>query len=86
VTLGLLAPGDPPPFEVTPGGAGSPYMVLCDHAGRQLPRVLGSLGLPAPELERHIAWDIGAAALSRQLAVTTRNRQQAMRRKLWLSG
>jgi predicted N-formylglutamate amidohydrolase len=43
-------------------------MVLCDHAGRQLPRVLGSLGLPARELERHIAWDIGAAALSRQLA------------------
>jgi predicted N-formylglutamate amidohydrolase len=68
MTAALLAPDDPPPFEVTPGGAASPYLVLCDHAGRQIPRVLGSLGLPAHELDRHIAWDIGAAGLSRQLA------------------
>jgi predicted N-formylglutamate amidohydrolase len=40
----------------------------CDHAGRRLPRRLGSLGLPEGELERHIAWDIGAEPVARHLS------------------
>jgi predicted N-formylglutamate amidohydrolase len=63
----LLADDEPPPFEVVNGGARSPYVIVCDHASRTLPRALGSLGLPARDLERHIAWDIGAAALARRL-------------------
>jgi predicted N-formylglutamate amidohydrolase len=65
---GLLAEGEPDPFEVLEKGARSPFVVLCDHAGRRLPRTLGSLGLPDRELESHIAWDIGAGALARRLA------------------
>jgi predicted N-formylglutamate amidohydrolase len=65
---GLLAEGEPDPFEVLEGGTRSPFVVLCDHAGRRLPRALSSLGLPDRELESHIAWDIGAGALARQLA------------------
>jgi predicted N-formylglutamate amidohydrolase len=33
-----------------------------------LPRQLGDLGIPAAELGRHIAWDIGALAVGRQVA------------------
>ena len=43
-------------------GAGSPFLLLGDHAGREIPRSLGNLGLPEAELGRHIAWDIGIAA------------------------
>jgi predicted N-formylglutamate amidohydrolase len=64
----LLAEDEPEPFEVVEGGARSPHLVVCDHAGRVVPRALGSLGLPDRELERHIAWDIGAGALARRLA------------------
>jgi predicted N-formylglutamate amidohydrolase len=64
----LLAPDEPPPFEVVNASATSKYLLLCDHASRRIPRALGSLGLPESELERHIAWDIGAAALARALA------------------
>ena len=59
---------DPPPFElVNPDGA-APVVFLCDHASNRAPRALGNLGLPPGELARHIAWDIGAAALTRRLA------------------
>lgn len=64
----LLGPGDPPPFEVLGGRDDSPWVLLCDHGGRAIPRALGTLGLPDAELERHIAWDIGAAAVTRRLA------------------
>jgi predicted N-formylglutamate amidohydrolase len=43
-------------------------IVLCDHAGNALPTAYGTLGLPATELARHIAYDIGAAGVTRRLA------------------
>jgi predicted N-formylglutamate amidohydrolase len=46
----------------------APLLLLCDHAGRRIPAWLGDLGLPAHELERHIAFDIGAADVTRRLA------------------
>jgi predicted N-formylglutamate amidohydrolase len=64
----LLAAGDPAPVIVQNPGADSPYLLVCDHAGRAVPRALGDLGLPPAEFERHIAWDLGALALSRLLA------------------
>src|SRR5450631_4789839 len=60
----------PPLFEQNAAGR-SPFLFTCDHYGRLIPRKLGDLGLPAGELTRHIAWDIGIAgvaeALSKQL-------------------
>jgi predicted N-formylglutamate amidohydrolase len=44
-------------------------LVVCDHAGRRVPRRLGTLGLPEHELCRHIGWDIGAADVTRRLAL-----------------
>jgi predicted N-formylglutamate amidohydrolase len=63
----LLAEGDPAPFRVLNENAASPYLIICDHAGRQLPRALGSLGLAEHELTRHIAWDLGVAPLAERL-------------------
>ena len=64
----LLAPDEPATFTVTHAEGRSPFFLTCDHAGKRLPHRLGRLGLPEAELERHIAWDIGAAGLSRLLA------------------
>ena len=63
----LLDDGDPPPVEVIPGEAG-PLVVVCDHGGRAVPRRLARLGLAHTDLARHIAWDIGAAAMAERLA------------------
>jgi predicted N-formylglutamate amidohydrolase len=62
------APNDPPAVEtVNPGGA-SPYVLLCEHASNYIPVRYERLGLAAPELERHIAYDIGVAPIARELA------------------
>jgi len=53
-------------FELV-AGQNAP-LFLCDHAGNALPPVYGALGL-APELfHTHIAYDIGAAEVTRSLA------------------
>jgi predicted N-formylglutamate amidohydrolase len=43
-------------------------LIVCDHAGRATPTRLQRLGLADEAFERHIAYDIGAAELSRDLA------------------
>lgn len=43
-------------------------MIFCDHASPQIPPELGDLGLFPPDLARHIAWDIGAAAVAEALS------------------
>src|SRR6185437_5055318 len=40
----------------------------CDHAGNRIPRRLGTLGVSDSERQRHIAWDIGAAGVTRYLS------------------
>ncbi len=65
----LLGPDDPPPVEVVNPDAPAPVLIVCDHAGRNVPRKLGRLGLDEAAFERHIAWDIGAAIVARRLAV-----------------
>lgn len=64
----LLDPSEPPAVHVANERGRSVYVLVCDHAGNRLPRALGTLGLPAPELERHIGWDIGAAGLVAKIA------------------
>jgi predicted N-formylglutamate amidohydrolase len=66
----LLGADDVPPFDVAQREGRSPFFIVCDHAGRRLPRALGSLGLSAEDLSRHIAWDIGAVGVARALAKT----------------
>lgn len=42
-------------------------LLLCDHASNRVPPGIG-LGIEAEALQRHIAWDIGAAAVTGALA------------------
>lgn len=56
------------PFEIVDGDPASGIIFLCDHARNNLPEEYGDLGLPASAFERHIAYDIGAEALTRKLA------------------
>jgi predicted N-formylglutamate amidohydrolase len=64
----LLAEDEPEPFELLSGHADSPYVITCDHAGRRIPRALGTLGLNEAELATHIAWDLGARATAGHMA------------------
>jgi predicted N-formylglutamate amidohydrolase len=64
----LVGPDDPPPLTLLNFEALRPILLVCDHASRTVPRALASLGLDDDMLSRHIAWDIGAAQLTRRLA------------------
>ncbi len=59
---------DFPPFTLVDGDPAAGVLVICDHADNRLPPEYGDLGLPAAEFRRHIAYDPGAAAVSRGLA------------------
>jgi len=56
------------PFESAPGALDGGVLLICDHASNALPPAYGDLGLPRRALQRHIAYDIGAAWLTRRLA------------------
>jgi len=66
----LLEPDEPAPVRVLREAGRSPLLLTADHAGRAIPRALGRLGLPEPELDRHIAWDIGIAGVTERLSAT----------------
>lgn len=55
-------------YEIIAGKADSGLLVLCDHATPNIPPEYADLGLCATQLSRHIAYDIGAADASRQIA------------------
>lgn len=54
-------------FEIIEGDSSNGLILLCDHARNAVPDEYGTLGLPESEFERHIAYDIGAEALTRML-------------------
>ncbi len=64
----LLTAEDPPPVTLYREQAAGPVLLVCEHAGRRIPARLGDLGLRAEDRARHIAWDVGAAGLARELA------------------
>jgi len=55
-------------FEVAHGDPKTRLLVLCDHATNLLPPEYGSLGLDDVQLNRHIAYDIGALGVAREIA------------------
>lgn len=66
--LRLLLADDPAPVRVLRPEGGSDFLLTGDHAGRAIPRRLGTLGLPESERARHIAWDIGIAGVTERLS------------------
>lgn len=68
--IGLLDSDEPPAWSILREAGKSPFVLVCDHASNRLPRRLGTLGLHDHELQRHIGWDIGAAAVATLLAAS----------------
>src|SRR5690242_8107618 len=64
----LLVADEPAPVTVHNENGLSPFLIVADHAGNSMPRALGRLGVSKSECERHIAWDIGIAAVCRLVA------------------
>jgi predicted N-formylglutamate amidohydrolase len=67
-TPSLLESDEPPAFEIVNEAGTAPFLLICDHASRRMPKALDSLGLEEEQLRLHIGWDIGAADAARWLA------------------
>ncbi|MBT9386416.1 N-formylglutamate amidohydrolase [Pseudooceanicola sp. CBS1P-1] len=57
------------PFTVTGTQRKGRWLITCDHAANTVPDFVagGSLGLPESDMQRHIAYDPGAAGVARAL-------------------
>lgn len=58
------------PYRLIEGDASTGLLILCDHAENAIPEAYGTLGLKPQDLHRHIAYDLGAAAVAELLAET----------------
>ncbi len=56
------------PVTVINESGAAPVVLVCDHASNAIPAALSNLGLDAGVLDHHIAWDRGAAAITRRLS------------------
>ena len=54
-------------FSTVRGSPGARVLLLCDHATNKLPAEYGTLGLDAGQLDRHIAYDIGALGVALEM-------------------
>jgi predicted N-formylglutamate amidohydrolase len=59
---------DPPAVTMVNQAGASPVVLLCEHAANHIPARYGRLGLTDADLRRHIAYDIGAAEVARELS------------------
>jgi predicted N-formylglutamate amidohydrolase len=64
----VLSVGEPSPILKERWTGESRFVIAVDHASALIPRRLGDLGLPPSELERHVAWDIGALDVARWIS------------------
>ena len=64
----VLTAGDPDPVVRVNSEGASTIFLTCEHAGRAVPTALGDLGVAPEEMERHIAYDVGAEGVARGLA------------------
>lgn len=67
-SISVLAADEPPACTIAKQGGLSPFVLVCDHASRRLPRSLGSLGLSPLDASSHIAWDIGALQVAQRIS------------------
>lgn len=64
----LLTENDPLPISVVNSNGNPRFILTCDHASQAVPLHMNKLGLSQIDLDRHIAWDIGAANVTKKLA------------------
>lgn len=67
-TPGILCADDPAPVDWVNRDSETAMLLLCEHAGNVLPNGHELLGLSYEQVNSHIGWDIGAAAVARKLA------------------
>jgi len=65
---GLMSESVAESYETRNEDAAGTMLFLCDHASNRVPEELGTLGLTRSDFALHIAYDIGAAELTRALA------------------
>src|SRR5271169_2716103 len=64
----LLAADEPAPVTVHNENGLSLFLIVADHGGNVIPRALRGLGVSEADRRRHIAWNIGIAAVSHLVA------------------
>lgn len=59
-----------PSFEIRGADSNGRWLITCDHATNRVPDWVngGDLGLAPADMQRHIAYDVGAAGVTRHLA------------------
>ncbi len=57
-----------PPFTTALLNGDPRFLVICDHSSNYLPADDHYLGLPADQLDRHIAYDLGALDVARKIS------------------
>ena len=68
MSVRLLAADEPPSVFASRRDGRSAFVITVDHASRRIPKRLATLGLAQSDLERHIAWDIGALAVAQSVS------------------
>jgi predicted N-formylglutamate amidohydrolase len=64
----LLGANEAHPAHLINAQGKSPFVLICEHASNHVPECLGDLGLSDTDRKRHIAWDIGAAGVAREMS------------------
>ncbi len=67
-TSTLFSAAEPAAFELVNEQGKSNVVLVCDHASNHVPACLNKLGLTDDQLDDHIGWDPGAAAVARLLS------------------
>ncbi len=64
----ILTPEECPVTNIVNIDGSAELIVVCEHAANTIPTSLGTLGLSGTALSSHIAWDLGALAVSLELS------------------
>lgn len=66
--MSLLAPHEPSAWSLYREQGQTAALICVDHASNRVPQALGTLGLPEAVFGQHVAYDIGALAVSSLVA------------------
>ncbi|MCF4098395.1 N-formylglutamate amidohydrolase [Maritalea mediterranea] len=64
----LLTDADPNPIDFFNPEGDADVLLVCEHAGQMVPEKLNGLNLADTDMDKHIGWDIGAAAVTKRMA------------------
>lgn len=66
--VSLIGRDEAPAVELVNLDGVAPFLLICDHASRAIPRAMDKLGLDDALLRQHIAYDIGTSKVGRRLS------------------